>query len=131
MNNDTHEIQDVLDRYATALRTADASLAASVYAESGVFYPYNLPTATGPDELLTSYSAIFNTIKLDVAFTVHEIVVDGELAFATTTSSGTVTVLADQSSSAEHNREVFVFVRTNGEWKIGRYMFNKATAPGA
>ncbi|PZT71327.1 DUF4440 domain-containing protein [Streptomyces sp. SW4] len=131
MSSDTREIRELLDRYATALQTADADLAASLYTPDGVFYPYNLPTATGTGELRAAYRQIFDTIKLDVSFTVHEITVSGDVAVATTDSKGTVTVLAEQVTAEEANREVFVFFRADGAWRIARYMFNKAAAPGA
>lgn len=129
--NDTQEIQAVLDAYGTALRTADVDLAVSQYAPDGVFYPYNLPTATGAADLRGSYRQIFETISLDVTFTVHEIVVAGDLAYATTTSNGAVTVLAEHVTVPEQNREVFIFDRTDDGWKIGRYMFNKSQGPVA
>jgi hypothetical protein len=37
-----------------------------------------------------------------------------------------VTVLAAGVTAPEANRELFVFVRESGDWKIGRYMFNKS-----
>jgi uncharacterized protein (TIGR02246 family) len=124
---DTVQITELLASYEQALNTADAAGAASLYAADGVFYPYNVPTASGA-EILGSYEQIFNTIKLDIAFTVHEIVVDGATAFATTESTGQVTVLEPGITAPEANRELFVFVREAGDWKIGRYMFNKSQA---
>lgn len=126
-NADTAQITDLLATYEQALNTADAASAASLYAADGVFYPYNVPTASGV-EILGSYEQIFNTIKLDIAFTIHEIVVDGDTAFATTESNGQVTVLEPGITAPEANRELFVFVREAGDWKIGRYMFNKSQA---
>lgn len=126
-NTDFAQITELLATYETALNTADAALAASLYAADGVFYPYNLPTSTGA-EILGSYEQIFNTIKLDIAFTVHEIAVDGDIAFATTESKGQVTVLEPGITAPEANRELFVFIRESGHWKISRYMFNKSQA---
>ena len=45
-----------------------------------------------------------------------------------TTSKGTVKILANGVEAPEANRELFVFEKVDGEWKIARYMFNK-TAP--
>ncbi|MEU6264628.1 YybH family protein [Saccharopolyspora shandongensis] len=129
IGTDKIQIRELLASYEKALNTSDASAAAAVYAEDGVFYPYNLPTATGTEQLLASYEQIFNTIKLDIAFDVYEIVVEGDLAYATTGSKGQVTVLEPNLTVAEENREVFVFVRLDGAWKIARYMFNKPAAP--
>lgn len=91
-NTDVAQIAELLATYEQALNTGDAASAASLYAADGVFYPYHVPTASGA-EILGSYTQIFNTIRLDIAFTIHEIVVDGDTAFATTESKGQVTVL--------------------------------------
>ena len=49
------------------------------------------------------------------------------IAFARTGSKGTVTVLADGTTAPEENRELFVFQKEDGVWKIARYMFNKTS----
>ena len=60
--------------------------------------------------------------------TVDELVVTSDSsAYALTRSEGTQTVLATDTTSAEANREMFQFARESGEWKISRYMFNKAS----
>lgn len=126
--NDTSAIRELLSRYETALNESDIEAAVAVYAEDGVFYPYQLPTAAGTAELRASYAQIFATIRLAVAFEVREVVVEGDLAFATTSSRGTVTVLEPDVTVEEANREVFVLVRGADGWRVARYMFNKAEA---
>ncbi len=51
-STDEQQIRDLLSAYEKALNTSDAEAAAAVYAGDGVFYPYNLPTAAGTEELL-------------------------------------------------------------------------------
>ncbi len=38
-----------------------------------------------------------------------------------------MTVLADGTTAPEENRELFVFQKEDGVWKIARYMFNKTS----
>lgn len=130
-HSDEAQIRTLLGEYERALNTSDAAAAVAVYAEDGIFYPYNLPTAQGSDALLRSYEQIFSAIRLDIAFTIETVAVDGDLAFASTASAGQVTVLEAGVTVAEANRELFVFVRRGGEWKVAQYMFNKAEAPAA
>src|SRR5437870_10080977 len=111
-----------------ALNTSDAAAAAAVYAPDAQFFPSNQPTATGP-EIRTAYEAVFNSMRLTIAFDVHDVVVDGDVAYATTGSNGTVTALATDDTVAEASRELFVFTRADGAWRIARYMFNKSAAP--
>jgi uncharacterized protein (TIGR02246 family) len=127
-SNDEAQIRDLLARYERALNAADAAAAGALYAPDGEWYPYNLPTAGGQD-IEGSYRSVFDTIKLDVAFTIHEIVASGDIAYAVTGSQGQVTVLATGQTGPEENREMFTFARVGGEWKIRRYMFNKPAAP--
>ena len=127
MATDTDQIRELLSTYQDALNASDAEGAKSLYGSDGVFLPYQVPTSSG-DEILGAYQAIFGAIKLDVAFTIDDVSVDGDTAHALTRSKGKVTVLADGTTTPEENRELFVFGRRHGEWKIIRYMFNKTSA---
>ncbi len=127
MATDTDQIRELLATYQDALNASDAETSASLYGSDGVFLPYQLPTSSG-DEVLGAYQAIFGAIKLDVAFTIDDVTVDGDTAHALTRSKGKVTVLADDTVTPEENRELFVFGRRGSGWKIIRYMFNKTSA---
>jgi len=120
------QIRALLTTYERALNTSDAGLAASCYTEDAVFMPTALPTVTGAN-MAAGYRQIFDTIGLDVTFTIDELTVaSDETAYALTRSNGTQTILATGDRSAESNREVFLFRRTESDvWKISRYMFNK------
>ena len=74
--------------------------------------------------LLDRYETALNASDVDA---VVEIEVHGDLAFARTGSKGTVRILADGTSAPEENRELFVFEKHRGEWKIARYIFNKTS----
>jgi len=126
-DTDRREIRTVLDRYEEALNASDVDAVLALYADDGVFMPSSAPTAVGIDSVRAAYEHVFATIKLNIAFTVEEIVADGSIAFAVTGSKGSVTILADGASSPEENRELFVFRKEDGVWKIARYMFNKTS----
>ncbi len=126
-NQDRQDLQTLLDRYEGALNTSDVDAVIELYADDGIFMPSSAPTAAGIESVRAAYEYVFGTIKLNVAFTVEEIVVDGIIAFARTGSKGTVTILADGTTAPEENRELFVFQKQDGVWKIARYMFNKTS----
>lgn len=118
-------IRALLSTYERSLNDSDAELAASCYTSDGVFMPTTLPTATGPD-VREAYVQTFAQIHLEVTFTIDELVVASDAAaYALTRSSGIQTTLATGADSAESNREVFIFGREDGAWKIARYLFNK------
>ncbi|MDH4369795.1 MAG: nuclear transport factor 2 family protein, partial [Nitrospira sp.] len=83
------------------------------------------PSAIGTLNIKGAYDFVFSQIQLNIEFFIEEIVIEGEFAFATTTSKGTVTIHAIKKTVPEENRELFIFEKVDGEWKIGRYMFNK------
>jgi uncharacterized protein (TIGR02246 family) len=119
------EISRLLRTYERSLNTSDAALAARCYTSDGVFMPATLPSARGA-AIEEAYAGTFETIRLNVKFTIDELVVGSNtVAYALTRSNGTQTVLATGVESAESNREMFVFARDDGAWKISRYLFNK------
>ncbi len=126
-DTDRREIQTVLDRYEQALNASDVDAVLELYADDGVFMPSSAPTAVGIESVRAAYEHVFSMIQLSIVFTVDEIVADGSIAFARTGSKGSVTVLADGTTAPEENRELFVFQKEDGVWKIARYMFNKTS----
>jgi ketosteroid isomerase-like protein len=81
--------------------------------------------AIGQEQVKAAYEFIFSQIQLNIEFYIDEIVVNGNYAFARTTSKGITLIHANKQTVAEENREIFVPQKTNGQWKIARYMFNK------
>ncbi len=126
-NQDRQDLQTLLDRYEGALNTSDVDAVIELYADDGVFMPSSAPTAVGIESVRAAYEHVFTTITLNIAFTVEEIIAGGSIAFARTGSRGSVTVLADGTTAPEENRELFIFQKEYGVWKIARYMFNKTS----
>ena len=119
------KIENLLGEYKNSLNTSDAKLAQSFYSKDGVFMPSGAPSAIGTDNILKSYEFIFSQIQLNIEFYIDEILVEGDIAFATTSSKGTTLIHATGETVPEENRELFVFEKVGSEWKIARYMFNK------
>ncbi len=82
-NQDRQDLQTLLDRYEGALNTSDVDAVIELYAADGVFMPSSAPTAVGIESVRAAYEHVFTTIKLNIAFTVEEIVADGSIAFCT------------------------------------------------
>lgn len=118
-------IENLLSEYKKSLNSSDAKLAQSLYAKDGIFMPTGAPSAIGSENILKSYEFIFSQIQLNIEFFIDEILVEGDFAFATTSSKGTTLIHATNETVPEENRELFVFEKADGNWKIARYMFNK------
>ena len=121
------QLRALLATYETSLNAGDAGRIEQLYAEDGVFMPAGFPTASGRSAVRGAYDAVFSNIRIAIHFTVDELTVKGDVAYARTHSAGTATVVATGASGPEANRELFVFVRGANGWRIARYMFNKAS----
>jgi len=121
---DKEQIEKLLMVYKESLNASDVSKAVNCYTKDGVFMPSGAPTATG-NSIKGAYEYVFSQIQLNIEFYIEEIVIENNIAFALTTSKGTTLIHASGDTVPEENRELFVFEKENGEWKIARYMFNK------
>lgn len=123
--NDKTAITDLLFTYRDALNASSVDQVMPLYTTDGVFMPTGFPTAVGTEQVKGAYTGVFSMIKLNIEFFIDEIQVDGDHAFARTTSKGSTLIHASGETVPEENRELFVLQRTDGGWKIARYMFNK------
>jgi len=118
-------IEKVLFSYRDALNASDVNKVLPLYTNDGIFMPSNAPSAIGQEQVKAAYEFVFSQIQLNIEFYIDEIVVNGDYAFARTTSKGTTLIHANGQTVPEENRELFVLQKANGQWKIARYMFNK------
>lgn len=102
------EIEKLLFNYRDALNTSDVNKVLPLYTNDGVFMPTNAPSAIGQEQIKGSYEFVFKTIQLNIEFFIDEIVVNGNYAFARTTSKGTTLIHANGQTVPEENRELFV-----------------------
>lgn len=129
MSTDT--IEGILKTYETALNGNDIETIMGLYGETPVFMPQHAPALVGREAVRAGYGHVFNTIKLNVRFDVHEVQETGEWAWARTSSAGRTRVLSTGAEVAEGNNELFVFRRETGAWKIHRYLFSTNQPPRA
>lgn len=127
MNNQLEKsaIEKLLFSYRDALNASDVTKVLPLYTNDGIFMPSNAPSAIGQEQLKGSYEFVFKSIQLNIEFYIDEIEIDGDFAFARTTSKGTTLIHANGQTVPEENRELFVLQKISGQWKISRYMFNK------
>jgi uncharacterized protein (TIGR02246 family) len=125
MSPEENQVRALLATYETLLNAGDAGRIEQLYTEDGVFMPAGFPTASGRAAVRGTYDAVFANIRINIHFTVDELKVTGDVAYARTHSEGTSTVVASGATGPEKNRELFVFARGANGWKIARYIFNK------
>jgi ketosteroid isomerase-like protein len=124
------EITKQLKAYEDALNTSDTKAAMALYGKDPIFMAEYAKAFIGRDAVRQGYGRVFQTIKLNVIFTIHEIVdMGGDLAYARTTSAGKQEMLATHKMSQEANNELFIFRKEKGAWKIHRYLFASCNPP--
>ena len=123
---DRAAVTETLNAYFSALNAGQVAEITARYDDDGVFMPPGFPAAVGRNAVKASYTAILNQIELDVVMAVDEVEIQGDIAFARTTSRGQVKIKATGQSTPEANKELFVLRRNaDGAWKIARYCFNR------
>ena len=116
-------IEALIKSYESALNASDIDKILALYGTDPVFMPQHAPALVGRDAVRAGYRQVFDTIKLNVAFEIHETQEAGDWAWARTSSAGRTRILAAGTEVTEGNNELFVFRREGGSWRIHRYLF--------
>jgi len=116
-------IEQVIRAYEAALNANDLETILGLYGAEPVFMPQGAPALVGRAAVRAGYAHVFDTLKLNVRFTVHEIEEAGDWAWVRTSSAGRTRVLAAGSEGEEGNNELFVFRLEGDAWRIHRYLF--------
>jgi uncharacterized protein (TIGR02246 family) len=123
--SDIEAITALLHAYGSVLASRSLPDLLSLYTSDGVLMAPGFQPAVGSEALKNSYERILSTIKLEIEFSIDEIVVmDSEWAFARTTAEGRKFWLQKGMDEKHHNQEMFVCQKVDGEWKIARYCFS-------
>lgn len=130
--DDEAAIRIVMASYNDALNSGSTDAALALYAEDGVFMPPYSQSAVGKEAVRKAYDAVFAELKFDVKFTIAELVVMApNWAYVRTNSAGVTAHASIGKTTAEANQELFIFKKSDGQWRIARYSFSPTNAPGA
>lgn len=124
--NDKSGIEREIFAYFSDFGKGDVDAIMTHYADDAVFMPVGLPTVTGKTDLRAAYVETLNHVRIlpggqSVA---EDAFITGPLAWVRTDSRADVLNPATGQKAPGHFREVFLLRKTNGAWKIWRYMFN-------
>lgn len=117
-------IETTIKAYEKALNANDIDTIVDLYGSDPVFMPQHAPALIGREAVRAGYIKVFDTIKLEIRFDIHEMEVAGDWAWVRTSSAGKTRILAADVTIEEGNNELFVFRREAGAWKIHRYLFS-------
>ena len=120
----------IMNNYAAALRSGNVEALVALYAPNGVFMREDMPAVVGREALTKAYREVFATLKVDLAFTIQETEVSGDMAWLRSTSTGRIQILASGAESSNSFNELVVFRREGGAWKIRSYIY-ASNKPGS
>ena len=124
-SNGKADVEKLILTYQDALNASNAEKVVAHYSADGVLLANAAPTAVGTEQILGTYKYVFDNYTYNLKFTIDEIVTNGNYAFARSTSKGSFVVKSSGQTVQDENRELFVFEKVKGQWKIARYMYNK------
>ena len=108
-SNQKSEIEKLILSYRDALNASDAARVVELYTTDGVLLANAAPTAEGLASVKGTYQYVFENFKYNLEFTIGEVVVNGNYAFARSTSKGSFVIKASGQTVPDENRELFVF----------------------
>jgi uncharacterized protein (TIGR02246 family) len=111
--------------YSSALASSDAAAVSGLFVTDGVLMAPDAPTMKGAAAIKTTYESVFSATKLNLAFTIDEIVIDGEYGYVRSHSGGTTLINATSQTVPASYREIFVVKKVDGVWKIAWYAYNQ------
>lgn len=121
---DKSSIEKLLKSYETALNTVDVKAALDLYGANPVFMPPNFQAIAGRDAVSRAYDqALKGSRRLNEHFTIHEVEVIGDVAWAHVSSAVRIRNLATGNETEAGSNQLYILRRENGEWKIHRYMY--------
>ncbi|MEO1596449.1 MAG: SgcJ/EcaC family oxidoreductase [Pseudomonadota bacterium] len=128
MTDDIGLITALLKNYEASANDGDAAALRRLYCDDAVLLPDRFDVFEGAERIEAFYAFAFSMLTLHLEFDIDpsRIVVAGDTAYATTTSTGTRFIKSANETVPEINRELWVFRNAQGAWKIARYCFNKA-----
>lgn len=121
----------IMDSYAAALAANDVEALVGLYTPNGVFIRDEMTPVVGREALRAAYKQVFATLKVNLAFTIHEVEVVGDIAWLRGTSAGKVKVLATGKEYNDAYNQVVVFRREAGAWKIRSYIYASSKSDSA
>ena len=119
-------IEKLIFSYQDALNASDTSMVIELYTKNSVLMANSAPTAEGAGQVKGFYQYVFDNFSYTLQYSIIEIEISGNYAFARSTSKGSFIIKAKGQTIPDENRELFVLEKVDGKWKIARYMFNKS-----
>ena len=123
---DTIAIRELYRRYSQAFAAEDVATLVQCFAEDGMLMAPREPTVAGRDQLRQRWEkAAATEVTLELRFTLDEIVIAGEWAYARGTFTWRGIIKAGEPEAENRGRYLDILRRErDGSWVIARRMRN-------
>jgi uncharacterized protein (TIGR02246 family) len=119
--NDETNIKEVLEGdYARFLNAEDIDGYKSLYSDDVVWGVPNLPDATTVDQIGSLLTKMFSKVSQSLDVIVDDLIVEGDIAIAMATATGTVARKPDGEPKPLALRVMWALKRNGGTWQITR-----------
>jgi len=130
--SDITAIKEMLNQYAASVNTGDFDLWMSLWTDDGVQMPPDTPARIGKEQIREGMKLAFEQMNLDIAITIEEAKVHGDLGLTrcrytlkmTPKAGGeTINAMLDGKALTLYERQ------SDGSWKIVYDCFNSNVPP--
>ena len=130
--DDIAAIHEVFNQATLAVGTGDVELYLSLFTEDAVVMAPGIPPMIGKEELRSTFEGIFGLFDLGAPYTVDEVGVAGDWAFARTHFQYSVTPKAGGETTISPGSELDILQRqADGSWKLYTESWNYDGPPSA
>ena len=129
---DIAAIKEIINQYEVALNTGDFDLWISVWADDGIQMPPDTPAIIGKEQIREGNKPAFDQMNLDIAITIKDVKVYGDLGLTRCTYTLTMTPKAggDTINAVPDGKALTLYERqSDGSWKIVYDCFNSNVPP--
>lgn len=119
------QIEQIVENYISEFNQSNVDGLVSLFTEDAVVMAPNAPTINGSEQLRAFFKYGLSLVKMEAKIYFDETKINGNSAYVRTHSEVKVTDLKSNVTLPEEDRELFIFRKDNGQWKIAVYMFNK------
>ncbi len=119
--NDEAKIKELLEgAYARCLNAEDIDGYKNLYSEDVLWGVPNLPDATTVDQIGSLLTKMFSKVTQSLDVTVDDLIVEGDIAIAMATATGTVARKPDGEPKPLALRVMWALRRNGETWQITR-----------
>jgi len=127
---DIAAINEVYSQSTLAVSTGDAELYLSIFTEDAVVMPPGSPAAIGKEQIRPVIEGLFGLFDLELTYTVDEVEVPGDWAFARSSFQYSMTPKEGGETTTSAGKELDIFKRqADGSWKIYIQCYNFDAPP--